>query len=168
VRPAQHGRTHSPISDIFAASLLIRTLAAGPPLVFKVALRVSIVCRLSVYSPLSFLVSVRSLSLLLSLPFDAAARLSGLSLPPPRCCPLCVLSVSTPFSCGLHLCSARHSHSCGQSLATLVTTPHLMALLVSAHDLFMTWHACQNLPNCRTSLAFVFHFVCSETIFLKL
>jgi hypothetical protein len=43
----------------------------------------------------------------------------------------------------------------------------MMVLLVGADDLFMTWHACRNLPGCRTSLAFVFHSVCSESIFFK-
>jgi hypothetical protein len=43
----------------------------------------------------------------------------------------------------------------------------MMVLLVGADEPFMTWQACRNLPGCCTSLAFVFHSVCSESIFFK-
>jgi hypothetical protein len=102
--------------------------------------------RRQVCSPLSFFVSVRSLSLLLSLPFDAAARLSGLSLPPPRRRPLSVFSLSAPPSLVVFT-------------SALDDTLTLSALIVGAHGLFMTCHA---ILSCRTSVAFVYHSVCSE------
>ena len=96
---------------------------------------------------LFFFVSVCSLSLQdLFLPFDAVAWLSVLSLPPHRYRPLSTFSLQ-----------CLHSHLCGLSLATAYSTTLdlIMALLVGADDLFITWHACLNLSSCRTSLAFV-------------
>ena len=116
-----------------------------------------------------FSVSVRSLSFLLSLPFDAAAELSGLSSPPPRCRPLSVFSLcqsERPLLLWSLFLLWTALPLLRLDLSYTSTTQHLMALLVGARDFFMAWHVCQNLSRCRTSLCLCFILHAQKAFYL--